>query len=111
MQLTANKCKRNHPAENIGIVFDMDGVIIDTCVLHEESWFHISLQYGFPWSDNLNFRKDIFGTSSLDSAQLLFGNRLACHDLTVLCNKKNSIYRELLYKNINQITVPGFLAF
>lgn len=97
--------------KDIGIIFDMDGVIIDTCDLHEKSWFYISKNYNFTWNNELNFKRNIFGTSSIDSATLLFGSHILKHDLIKICNEKCEIYQELLRKNINNIVTKGFLSF
>lgn len=97
--------------EKTGVVFDMDGVIIDTCQLHEISWFNISRIYGFSWNKTLNFKKDVFGTSSIDSMTLLFGTSIQMCDVPEICRKKDEIYKELLYKNLQNIVSPYFMKF
>jgi beta-phosphoglucomutase-like phosphatase (HAD superfamily) len=94
-----------------GIIFDMDGVIINTSKLHEESWMHISKEYGLPWDEKLDFTRDVFGTCSADSARLLFRQHVDKCDLSLICFRKNEIYGELLQKHVKSLIVPGFLNF
>lgn len=94
-----------------GIIFDMDGVIINTSRLHEESWLYISKYYDFPWDENVDFNKDVFGTCSPDSAKILFKQYVEKCDLSLICFKKNEIYYELLKEHVKRIVVPGFLDF
>ncbi len=97
--------------ETRGIIFDMDGVIIDSAYLHEESWKRILIEYGFPWEEKLDFRKDIMGASSVDSARILFKHHVQKYDLSVICTRKDEIYYELLKENVNSLAVPGFINF
>ncbi|NLD48851.1 MAG: HAD-IA family hydrolase [Clostridiaceae bacterium] len=96
---------------NYGIIFDMDGVIINTCKLHEESWFTLSKLYGFSWNDSINFKEDIFGASSIDSARRLFKNDIANHNLKTICREKDMIYKEFLEKRVLEIVIKGFPDF
>ncbi|MDP4180292.1 MAG: HAD family phosphatase [Bacillota bacterium] len=94
-----------------GIVFDMDGVIIDTCKLHEESWFEVSKEYDITWDKTVDFKRNVFGTCSVDSARLLFGQQILEYDINELCLKKEKIYKHLLHMNVNNIVVRGFSGF
>lgn len=94
-----------------GIIFDMDGVIIDTSGLHQESWKCISKIYSFPWDDKLDFKNDVFGTGSVDSANILFKKHIEPYDMSLICSKKSEIYYELLKKHVKSIIVPGFISF
>lgn len=94
-----------------GVVFDMDGVIIDTCSLHEESWYKVSEIYNFKWPEKLNFKKNVFGASSIDSAKILFGKDIENADIDTIVEKKNKIYKEFLENRIEDIVIDGFKEF
>lgn len=96
---------------NYGIIFDMDGVIIDTCKLHEESWFTLSKLHDFSWDYSIDFKEDVFGASSIDSAGMLFRNKIADWDIHKICREKDDIYRELLEKRVLDIVIKGFSDF
>lgn len=98
-------------ASKNGAVFDMDGVIIDTCNLHEESWYKVSDIYNFKWPDKLNFKNNVFGASSIDSAKILFGIDIEKADIDKIIEKKNKIYKELLGNRIEDIVIDGFKEF
>lgn len=95
----------------LGIIFDMDGVIINTVELHKDSWIQISKIFGYPWNENVNFMNDVFGTCSIDSARILFGNLVDKDDINYICQKKTEIFYELLQKEVQNLIVPGFLEF
>lgn len=102
---------RRFKNQTSGIIFDMDGVIINTSKLHEESWKHISKEYGFPWDEKLDFKRDVFGTCSVDSARILFREHVEKCDVSLICLKKNKIYGDLLQKHVKSLIVPGFPDF
>jgi beta-phosphoglucomutase len=92
-------------------IFDMDGVVITTCDLHEDAWKKAGAQCNFSWPLRLNFRKDVFGTVSADSAQLLFGPGLSNDILQQLIEAKDAAYDELLEERVTDIVVPGLIDF
>lgn len=98
--------------EEIGIALDLDGVIINTCSIHEQSWYRVAQYYGLPWKQDLNYKQDVFGTSSLDSLRILFNSHLSSLDSYEIIEYKNKIYKEFLHSiNIDSITVHGFIDF
>lgn len=96
---------------NTGIIFDMDGVIIDTCSLHESAWFAVSKLFGFSWNKACNFKRDVFGTSSTDSAIILFGKDVLNYNMHEVCRRKDEFYQEILHEDIYNIVIPGFIPF
>jgi len=94
------------------IIFDMDGVIIKTSHLHEAAWHSIAKKYGYPWNQQLNFAKDVFGTASPDSARILFPGYISHDAMPQICQEKAHIYEQILREQIlNNIEVPGFRSF
>lgn len=94
-----------------GIIFDMDGVIIQTCDLHKLAWEKAGALYGYEWPQNLNFKKDVFGTVSEDSAKLIFGTEQIGDNLEQLIVTKDSFYEYLLEYEVENIVLPGFIQF
>ncbi len=94
-----------------GIIFDMDGVVIDTCKLHEDSWFKTSRIFDLSWDESIDFKEEIFGTSSHDSARMLFKQNFTESAIEEICSQKCGVYEELLKERIDSIIMPGFLDF
>lgn len=94
-----------------GVIFDMDGVIIQTCDLHKLAWEKAGLLHGYEWPQNLNFKKDVFGTVSEDSAKLIFGTEQIGDNLEQLIVTKDTFYEYLLEHEVENIVLPGFVKF
>lgn len=58
-----------------------------------------------------NFKRDVFGTSSTDSAIILFGKDILDCNIHEVCKRKGKIYQEMLYEEIHNIVMPGFIPF
>lgn len=95
----------------LGIIFDMDGVIINTCRLHEMAWKEAARIYKLLWKNEIDFKRDVFGTVSSDSARILFDPFLKDYDISQMCKKKDEIYQSLLDQNVKDIVVSGFKPF
>jgi beta-phosphoglucomutase len=93
------------------IIFDMDGVIITTSSLHENAWRKTGAAFGLTWPSKVNFQKEIFGTVSSDSATLLFGSGDSMPRIDKLITVKDMVYEEMLFDQVSEIVVPGFVAF
>jgi HAD superfamily hydrolase (TIGR01509 family) len=91
------------------VIFDMDGVIIDTCELHRQAWQEAGTVYGYKWPKAVNFKKDVFGTVSADSARLLFGEHVLNNP--ELIPVKDDAYERILNEQVQNILVPGVVDF
>lgn len=98
-------------SHRFGIVFDMDGVIIHTCPIHEAAWRGIAAVHSLQWNQQLDYARDVFGTASPDSARLLFPSQIPARRMAAICQEKNQLYEELLRSQILEIVVPGFHDF
>ncbi|MFN1208781.1 beta-phosphoglucomutase, partial [Enterococcus lactis] len=52
-----------------GFIFDLDGVISNTSVLHSKAWKQIADKVGTPWNDKL--AEDLKGVDRMDSLNLI----------------------------------------
>ena len=85
-----------------GIIFDLDGVIVNTDIFHFKSWKHVANQYSIQLDSSINER--LKGLSRRDSWNLIMevGNiQLSNEEINVVLETKNSLYRKEL-KNLNQ---------
>lgn len=90
-----------------GIIFDMDGTIVDSLPYHHEAWkifFNENQVENF--SDKL---KDYKGGGTLDLMKAVYGNKYSLKDLKSMSDEKEVIFREIYKGKINPI--EGFKKF
>jgi beta-phosphoglucomutase len=94
-----------------GVIFDMDGVIVQTSRLHELAWRQVGHAYAFEWPKGLDFQRQVFGTVSADSARLIFGTRVDSGNFAQIVAAKDRFYRTLLQAHVTCVAVPGVVRF
>lgn len=97
------------PLEPIGVIFDLDGVVIDSHDQHRLSWFRLADEIGEPLSDE-QF-KESFGMRNEKCIPDVFGwARPDERDrIRELGERKETIYRELLRETPLE-PLPGVVA-
>jgi beta-phosphoglucomutase len=78
----------------IGILWDMDGVLVDSGAAHHESWQVLAKKHGLEVSEE-RFHAT-FGRPSRDIINLLWGDNLSDDEITAIDEEKESIYRDLI---------------
>ena len=84
-----------------GLIFDLDGVIVNTDIFHFKSWKHVAKKYSIQLDSSINER--LKGLSRRDSWNLIMevGNiQMSNEEVNVVLETKNSLYRKEL-KNLN----------
>ena len=89
-----------------GVIFDMDGVLVDSGPAHQESWQVLAQRYGKQVSPE-RFRAT-FGQRSGDIIRLLWGTPLDEETVRRLDAEKEEVYRELIRGRIP--LMPGCAA-
>lgn len=51
-----------------GVIFDVDGVLVDTVPLHFEAWKRLFTEYGYPFDENV-YREKVDGRTRLDAVR------------------------------------------
>jgi len=77
-----------------GVIFDMDGVLVDSGPAHAASWRVLAQKHGIEMSDEL-FRRS-FGQTSRDIIRSLWSDDTGEEDIRRLDEEKEAIYRELI---------------
>ena len=88
-----------------GIIFDMDGTIVDSLPYHYEAWkifFNENKVENF--SEKL---KDYKGGGTLDLMTAVYGDKYSRKELKIMTDDKEIIFREI-YKN-NVVPIAGFM--
>ena len=87
----------NHP---IGVIFDWDGVIIDSHNQHELSWQRLAKEYNKDLPNN--FFKETFGMRNESIIPKFFNNWVDTNnnkEVKILADRKEEIYRQIITQN------------
>jgi beta-phosphoglucomutase len=77
-----------------GVIFDMDGVLVDSGPAHVESWRVLARQHGLTMSDEEFV--SCFGQTSRDIIRRFWGDGVSDEEIARHDNEKERIYRELI---------------
>lgn len=76
-----------------GMIFDMDGVVIDNHKYHFKAWMAFSQKYKFPLNAEI-YRDQYNGKTNADLFQMIFGNPTK-EEMDAYANEKEGMYQEL----------------
>ncbi|WP_348666635.1 beta-phosphoglucomutase [Arsenophonus symbiont of Ornithomya chloropus] len=97
-----------------GMIFDLDGVIVDTAFYHFKAWQYLAKEINISFDSMFNETlKGISRSQSLERI-LLHGNKantFSYEEKQFLMNKKNDFYIKLLWKLTKKNILPGVLSF
>lgn len=101
----------------LGVIFDMDGVLIDSYQAHFVSWTRLYKELGVPYSE-ADFAAD-FGRTSRDILRRRFGEDFSLEQIHKLDERKEALFREELQESfptmdgavelIDSLASDGFL--
>ena len=81
--------------EAVGVIFDMDGVLVDSAESHFESWKRLAEEQGPPRRVTKEQFGRTFGRQNRDIIPILFGDGSE-ERVKALADRKEEIYRELI---------------
>lgn len=88
-----------------GIIFDMDGTIVDSLPYHYKAW---KIFFKENKVENFSERlKDYKGGGTLDLLTAVYGDKYSRKELNIMTDDKEIIFREI-YKN-NVVPIMGFM--
>ena len=85
------------------VLWDVDGVIIDSAEQHRESWRKLAEENGFAYSDERFWAT--FGMRNADVIPAMFGATFSPSAIDRLAERKEELYRELLSREATSL--PG----
>jgi len=95
-----------------GVIFDFDGVLVDTAKYHFQSWKKLANRLGFDFTEEQN--EQLKGISRVDSLKLIltWGNMTATpEECIAYAKEKNDNYVESISTLTQDDLLPGVLAF
>ena len=83
---------------NRGVIFDLDGVLVDTGWAHKQSWYDLAEKEGFGMSDE--FFYSTFGMQNYQIIPMLLGQEVSAEEVDRLSDWKEQRYRELITEKL-----------
>jgi beta-phosphoglucomutase len=80
--------------EERGVIFDLDGVLVDTGPFHKQSWYELAAKEGLGMSDELFSRT--FGMQNYAIIPILAGRQVPAEEIERMSEWKERRYRELI---------------
>jgi beta-phosphoglucomutase len=96
-------------ADGLALVFDMDGVIVDSNPLHREAWAAFNRRYGLETSDAMMER--MYGQRNDQIVRDFFGDQLPAAEVAARGAAKEELYREMMGSRIEETLVAGLRPF
>jgi beta-phosphoglucomutase len=95
-----------------GLIFDLDGVIVDTAKFHYTAWKSLSEKLHIPFSDDENEKlKGVGRSESLDMILSWAKMEMSGSEKEVLLKEKNDHYCKLISKMHASDILPGVMNF
>lgn len=80
-----------------GVIWDMDGVLIDSMEIHFAVWREVFSELGVPFERKLFNRH--FGTTNLETISTVLGDRLSHQEALALAEKRQALFeREAIHQ-------------
>ncbi|MFW5632016.1 MAG: beta-phosphoglucomutase [Acetivibrio ethanolgignens] len=95
-----------------GLLFDLDGVIVDTAKYHYLAWKEIADELGIDFTEQDNER--LKGVSRMQSFEIVLevgGKTMSREEKEQYCEKKNEVYLTYIRKLKESEILPGIRAF
>ena len=101
----------SHSPENSGLalIFDMDGVIVDSNPAHREAWTAFNRRYGLETTEDMHQR--MYGRRNDQIVRDFFGESLPEHEVMARGAAKEELYREMVAAGVDAMLVPGIREF
>ncbi len=82
----------------LAVIFDMDGVLVDSYFAHYESWRRLAAEYDLTVTEDDFIRH--FGRTSREIVEAYWGvDRFSTGEITAMDERKEAIFREILHSD------------
>ncbi len=93
----------------LALIFDMDGVVIDSNPVHREVWVAFNRRYGVETTEAMLQR--MYGKRNDEIVRDFFGEDLTNDEVARRGAEKERLYRETITGRVERMLVPGVQAF
>jgi beta-phosphoglucomutase family hydrolase len=96
-------------APGLSLIFDMDGVIVDSNPVHRQAWAAFNRRFGIETTEEMQQR--MYGRRNDQIVRDFFGDGLTQEEVIARGAAKEELYREMVRDRIEEILVPGVRQF
>ncbi|HLK69128.1 MAG TPA: beta-phosphoglucomutase family hydrolase [Bryobacteraceae bacterium] len=96
-------------APGLCLIFDMDGVIIDSNPVHRQAWAAFNGRFGLETTEEM--QQFMYGKRNDQIVRGFFGDTLTAAEVTIRGAAKEELYREMVGDRMEEILVPGIREF
>ncbi|MFZ9012171.1 MAG: HAD family hydrolase [Anaerohalosphaeraceae bacterium] len=82
-----------------GVIFDLDGVLIDTSRFHKETWFMLSREEDLAFSDDFFYKT--FGMQNYQIIPMMTDRKLTTEEISRMSDRKELLFRNLIEGKLN----------
>ena len=93
----------------IALLFDMDGVIVDSNPMHRQAWEVFNRRYGLETTQEMHER--MYGKRNDEIVRDFFGDTLSEEEVAARGFAKEALYREMAAGRMQEMLVPGLREF
>jgi beta-phosphoglucomutase len=93
----------------IALIFDMDGVIVDSNPMHRESWVAFNRRYGLETTEEMHQR--MYGRRNDQIVRDFYGDGMTLEEVDARGRAKEQLYREMMAGRTEEVLVPGLREF
>jgi beta-phosphoglucomutase len=91
------------------LIFDMDGVLLDSNPAHREAWALYNRKFGLETTDAMHQR--MYGKRNDQIVRDFFGEDLPPEEVAARGAAKEELYREMIGDRVEDMLVPGLRSF
>lgn len=95
--------------QGFALIFDMDGVIVDSNPVHRDAWRAYNLRFGIKTNEDMLRR--MYGKRNDDIVRDFFGAHLPAEEVFEHGAAKERLYREMMSGRVEEWLVPGVREF
>jgi beta-phosphoglucomutase family hydrolase len=96
-------------ADGLALIFDMDGVIVDSNPLHREAWIAFNRRYGLETTEAM--LQGMYGRRNDRIVRDFFGDSLSGEEVAARGAAKEELYRQMVAGRVERMLVPGLRTF
>jgi beta-phosphoglucomutase len=96
-------------SSGLALLFDMDGVIVDSNPVHRVAWERFNRRYGVETTEEMH--RFMYGRHNSEIVRGYFGEGLAPDEVFARGAAKEQLYREIAAEKIEEMLVPGVREF
>jgi beta-phosphoglucomutase len=93
----------------IALIFDMDGVIVDSNPVHRQAWVAFNRRYDVETTEEM--QRYMYGKRNDQIVRFFFGDGITEDEIAARGREKERLYREMIKGRTEAMLVPGLHAF